>query len=252
MDEKLKQIYKDMLTESESAGANQNIEDSGKMKPKNEPDENVEVPTPVEGKSQEEVSKGGAKKREDTVVSDSFNYKSSSNFENLYKSVIGEEEDIVPAGDVEGDEFNDELGDFEGDLEGDIEEETSIAVELRTMAERLQELADKYAGSEDEEDFDGLEDEDMGMDEDEDEEDVFEAVKSEPEPKPHNPSTNRSKTAKGRLSSVSKKKAKTGIKGTHTGEPNELNVKGGHTNTKGHTAKASGPSASKKSTDAFC
>ena len=99
---------------------------------------------------------------------------------------------------------------------------------------------------------DDEEGEDFDLGEEDDEEDVFEAVKSEPEPKPHNPTPNRAKTAKGKLSRVSAKKGQGGIKGTHTAEPQELGDKSGHTNTTGNTAKASGPSASKKATDAFC
>jgi len=255
MDEELNDIFESILvTESEKVPGTPEgeLEGSEKAKaPTADKTADNDVEDPEEGLSQGEVKKGGASANKDEadVVQDSTDYNASS-FESLYKSVIGEDEDIVSAPDVEGEAFNDEIGDFEADMEDDVDEETDIATELRTMSERLIELADRY-GEPEEEMGDGEEDE-LGLGGDEDEDDVLESIKSEPEPKPHSPSPNRAKTAKGKLASVSGKKGKAGIKGTHTGEPSELGAKTGQKQTKGNTVKASGPSASKKATDAFC
>jgi len=256
MDEKLNEIYSTIVTESEKVAEAPVGELEGSEKaqgPKSVETADNKVDAPEEGPSQGEVKKGGACANKE-VVEDSFDFKSSASFEELYKNIIGENEDIVSAPDVEGDSFDDDLGDFDAALEDDVDEETDIATELRTMADRLSELADKYGEPEDEmEGEDDVSDEidDLGGEED-DEDEVFESIKSEPEPKPFDPAVNRAKTAKGKLSSVGKKKAKGDLKGKHTGEPETLGDKKGHTNTKGNTAKASGPAASKKATDAFC
>jgi len=275
MHDKLNEIYqKMMITENEkmTVGTTKagELEGANKAKPveqKKTPDNQVDAP--VEGLSQGEIKKGGATANSEAVkgktetVKDSLNI-TTSRFEDLYKSVIGEDldelsddtDEVVSAPEVEGDEFDDEFGDFGDDS---VSDETDIAVELRTMADRLTELADKYAeltgGDEldlDTEGLDDLESDDMGMDEDEPR---LESVKSEPEPRVAKATTygpKMSKTVKGKLATVGKSHAKTGMKGKFTGEPKTLGDKGSKTNQSGMTAKGSGPAKSGKNADLFC
>jgi hypothetical protein len=56
-----------------------------------------------------------------------------------------EEGEVVPAQDIEGEGFNDDVGDFESQEEGDIEEEIDLSAELRLLADRLSEIADKLS-----------------------------------------------------------------------------------------------------------
>lgn len=81
-------------------------------------------------------------------------------FEELYQRTLKEDldslskdDEVVPAEDIEGDGFSDELGDFE-EGEGEVDEEVDVATELRLMASRLEEMADKISGA-----SDGLDDE---------------------------------------------------------------------------------------------
>lgn len=268
MQDKLNEVYQKMLKENYNnmtVGTTKTgeLEGAEKAKPiEQQKTADNQVKSPEEGLSQEEVKKGGASANADTVkkeetVNDSFDI-TASKFEDLYKSVIGEDLDemigaeVVDAPEVEGDSFDDELGDFEDDS---VSDETDIAVELRTMAERLTELADKYAELSVDSDID-VEDDDLEIDlEDSDEDEPkMESMKSEPEPKPAKATTQgpkMSKTVSGKLSSVGKKHAKSGMKGKFTGEPEALSSSSGTANKSGMTVKGSGPAHSKTATDAF-
>ena len=285
MEDRLNEIYQTMLNESEDKmtvgsvkpgeleGADKNGEPIKQVTTKDNT-----VDAPKEGPSSGEVKKGGAVANSDTaknelegkkkkmpkeLVKDSAEVKATK-FEDLYKSVIGEDMDleggtdeIVKAPEVEGEEFNDEAGDFEAGEEGDVEDEVDVASELRAMAERMNELADKYAeltgegGDELENELGG--DELEGGDEMVGDELHEESMKSQPEPKPAKKTTlgpKMSKTATGKLSSVGKKSAKGNIKGTFDGVPQKLGDKGAKTNQSGMTAKGNG-SAHKKGADFF-
>lgn len=95
--------------------------------------------------------------------------------------------DVVPASDVESDNFNEDEGDF--DEESDIGEEVDVATELKMISDRLLEIVDKLGGIgtedetlEDEDMTDEIGDEDVeGLD---NEEVKTESIKSEPTPKP--------------------------------------------------------------------
>ena len=294
MEDKLNEIYQNeiyqkMLNESEDKmtvgsvkpgeleGADKNGEPVKQVATKDNT-----VDAPKEGPSSGEVKKGGAVANSDTaknelegkkkkmpkeIVKDSAEVKATK-FEDLYKSVIGEEMDleggtdeIVKAPEVEGEEFSDETGDFEAEGEGDVEDEVDVASELRAMAERMNELADKYAeltgegGDELENELGGDEmvgdemvGDEMGGDKLQEE-----SMKNQPEPKPAKKTTlgpKMSKTVKGKLSSVGKKSAKGNIKGSFDGVPQKLGDKGAKTNQSGMTAKGNGP-ASKKGADFF-
>lgn len=267
MHDKLNEIYSQMLKESThdmTVGTVKSGELEGSENAK--PSEQVKTPdnqvdSPEEGLSQGEVKKGGASTNMSTVkgkkekINDSLSF--TSKFEDLYKSVIGEDMDemdeISDAPEIESDSFDDELGDF-GDDE-DVSEETDIAVELRTMAERLQELADKFSETSMSDEELDMDENDLEMDiEDEDINKLGESVKSEPEPKPlkaTDKGPHMSKTVKGKLSSVSSKKAKVGMKGSYDGSPSPLSDKVGHTNKTGMTVKGSGSAVSGKNSDLF-
>jgi hypothetical protein len=273
MHDKLDEIYQQMLKESNEsmtvgtvkAG---DLEGAKHAKPVQQiKTQDNQVDSPDEGASQSEVKKGGASTNMETVkkekeIKDSVDF--TSRFESLYKSVIGEEldmdDEISPSSEVEGENFDEEIGDFDIDSEDDMSEETDIATELRTMAERILELADKFSETsmDDDslEDLDSLDDDSMGEDSEEDSlARIGESIKSEPEPKvlkktdkgPH-----MSKTVKGKLATVSKKHAKNTMKGTHTGTPEKLSDKAGHANKSGMTVKGSGSAVSGKNADLLC
>lgn len=281
MYDELKEIYKDILNENETVGTVKPGELDGAsknakpIKKVSTPDNTVE--TPDEGKSAEEVKKGGitknSKKAEDQLKG-SKNVKENKSpittkFEELYKTVIGEDidleddnDDIVKAPELEGDQFDDETGDFDDDVGNeDVEEEVDIATELRAMADRLNELADQYSEGDtddvlgDDELGDELgedgDDETFGL---EDEEIHGESMKNQPEPRPAKKTQfgpKMSKTAKGKLSKVSAKKANTNFKGKYDGVPQKLGDKGARRNQSGMTVKGKGATVSKKATDAF-
>lgn len=267
MDEKLNEIYQSMLTESDMTvgnvkpgeldGAKKNAKP---IKQKATGDNTVE--TPEEGPSSDEVKKGGATKNAEKAGK--VDTHESSKFDSLFKSIVseadmGEEKDdtIVNAPEIEGDEFSDELGDFESSEETDVESETSVAAELRLMADRLSELADKMGVDLEDEGEDMGEGEGEGMGEGmgegegKEEAPVAESMKSQPEPKPAKKTTFGPKMSKtvGKLSKVSGKHAKGGIKGSYTGEPQKAKATqfGPKMSLK---AKASGP-ASKANSEAF-
>lgn len=295
MEDKLDQIYQQMLKESNDkmtvgtvkTGEIEGAEKAEPIKQVTTKDNTVDAPK--EGPSSGEVVKGGAAANSSTakdalkgkkgdmpkgkknamgnkeeVLGDSVAVKATK-FEDLYKSVLGEEldlgggnsEEVVPAPEIEGDEFDEEQGDFEAG-EPDVEEETSVAAELRAMAERMNELADKYAemtgealegeGEEGIEDLEG----DEGVEAEEEGLKLGESFKNQPEPKPAKKTTlgpKMSKTVKGKLSSVSAKHAQGSIKGKHDGVPQKLGDAGKKFNTTGMTAKGKGPAVAKKATD---
>lgn len=296
MEDKLDQIYQQMLKESNdkmTVGTVKpgEIEGAEKAEPiKQVTTKDNTVDAPKEGPSSGEVAKGGAVANSSTakdtlkgkkgdmpkgkknamenkeeVLGDSVAVKATK-FEDLYKSVLGEDldlgggnsEEVVPAPEIEGDEFDEEQGDF-GAGEADVEEETSVAAELRAMAERMNELADKYAeltgeGKKDEEGMEDLEDleGDEGVEAEEEGLKLGESFKNQPEPKPAKKTTlgpKMSKTVKGKLSSVSAKHAQGSIKGKHDGVPQKLGDAGKKFNTTGMTAKGKGPAVAKKATD---
>lgn len=294
MDEKLNELYQSMLKESGSSmtvgdvkpgeleGAKKNAKP---VKAKTTPDNTVD--TPEEGPSAEEVKKGGGEKNAEVAGKVDTHQKKvgvgeSSRFDALFKTIVSEAEDemgmgnedstdIVDAKDPEDEGFDDDLGDFTDKT--DVESETDIASELRLMADRLQELADKMGvdlGTEEElgkegegeglsaenigtegedvvrgESVESKEDEEEEDEEGEEEEEEVKEAKSEPEPKPAKATQfgpKMSKTAPGTLSKVSAKHAKGAIKGTHTGEPQ--NAKATQFGPKmSLKAKASGPAA---------
>jgi hypothetical protein len=295
MEDRLNEIYQTMLNESEDKmtvgsvkpgeleGADKN---GAPVKQVTTKDNTVDAPK--EGASAVEVKKGGAtansdsaknelegkkKKMPKEIVKDSAEVKATK-FEDLYKSVIGEDldleggtDEIVKAPEVEGEEFNDEEGDFEAEGEGDVEDEVDVASELRAMSERMLELADKYAELTGETGGDDLEGElggdelggdelggdELGGDEMGGDELRQESMKNQPEPKPAKKTTlgpKMSKTVTGKLSSVGKKSAKGNIKGTYDGVPQKFGDKGSKTNQSGMTAKGNG-SAHKKGAEFF-
>jgi len=161
--------------------------------------EGIRQKKPVDGPSQktdEGKPKPLGKKEANAPRQESI----SLSFDDLYKQTIQEEEDfeIAPASDIESDDFNQEEGDFTD--ETDIDEEIDLASELRLLADRMAEIADKLSVDEEETDPDDLEGGGIG-DESEDDNDflgqesvqhrkgkkgknIREAITSEPEPKP--------------------------------------------------------------------
>jgi hypothetical protein len=88
-------------------------------------------------------------------------------FDKLYSKVINEaDEDVVPAPDIEGADFSEEEGDFDStaDGEGELEEEIDVASELRLLADRLTEIAEKISGGEPTDELGDDMDADMGDD----------------------------------------------------------------------------------------
>ena len=307
MHDKLEEIYNTMIKESNermTVGKTNtgDLPDASKGKLiNNVTTADNTVDSPKEGPSSTEVSKGGAManstkakdklngakgkmplgkknamENKKTELNDSLNI-SSSKFEDLYKSVIGEDMDldgtpeesdeIVSAPDVESDSFDEESGDFTEEP-SDMEDEISVASELRTMAERMIELADKYAELTGESEDELGEGDDLGGDElggedmagDDlggdmaDEEVREESFKNQPELRAAKKTTlgpKMSKTVKGKLSSVSKKQGSGLVKGKYTGVPQKLGDKGKSFNRSGMTAKGKGPTVTKKATDLF-
>jgi len=115
------------------------------------PSANTKVPTPTKGPSDDDTkgkpevlagSKGTKKDSEDVTLS----------FDQLFKQVIKEEDEVVDAPSIEGEEFNDDNGDFGEGEEGldETEEEVDLATELRMLAGRLNEIADKLSTGDEE------------------------------------------------------------------------------------------------------
>ena len=161
MDKSLENIYGDMLTEgadqktvgkkitelegSEKAQASNLEKTSGKI-PAEKPTEYGKNPGVEEGKGKPLTKK--VEKAKESME------KPKMSFNEIYKKVIKEggdlgEEGVQPAPDLEGEGFSDEKGDFAPDAELDAEEDTDVneemdlATELRLLADRLGEIAEK-------------------------------------------------------------------------------------------------------------
>lgn len=153
-------------------------------------------------------------------------------FDDLYNKVINEaDEDVVPTPDVEGDDFSETTGDFDAGEGTDVDEEIDLASELRLLADRLSELADKLSV----EDPDAALGDELGGEEGGEEmgeepsdipptlsrESVTEAIVSEPTPKPmkkttlgpkmkQNPSNKMGKSGAGKASLPAQGKDRSG------------------------------------------
>jgi hypothetical protein len=168
------------------------------------PEQAANIKKPVEGPSSgdDAVEKGKGKVLAKKTVStkDSVEQpKLSLSFDDVYKKIVQEEESldaVMPAQDIEGEGFDETKGDFEKE-ETDVNEEVDVGTELRLIAERLMEMAEKLGGEEmspmDDESVEGAE----GMEDAEGSEmgtspvDSLnresvqtEAIKNEPNPKP--------------------------------------------------------------------
>jgi len=129
-----------------------NIEGADKAKaPKNVQTADNKVDAPVEDSAHSnpsvEEGKGKVlvKKESEEIV------KPILSFDELYSKTLKEDlnsEEISPAGDIEGENFDDKLGDFDAGDDSGIDEEVDAATELRLLADRLNEIADKISGTE--------------------------------------------------------------------------------------------------------
>lgn len=178
--DKITEIYEGMLqkasdeivTESEGTdktpkapGINKSFDGSDKNGKPIKAEKVAGVPTPTEATPAPEgkPQKLGKKEINDSVA---------LSFDQLFKKVIkednelGDEEndEVVKSPSIEGDEFDTDKGDFGEGEEGadETEEEIDLATELRMLAGRMNEIADKLSsGDEDLEDLEG----DEGMEE---------------------------------------------------------------------------------------
>jgi hypothetical protein len=207
METKLEDLYMQMITESGKEGTvntkvkpGQGLEGSDKanIKAVKSPEptdaEGVKQKKPVEGPSAD--TKAGEPKplsKKEQGVKDSVEQEKSPfmTFDQLYTQTITEADEVVPAPDIEGDEFNPEEGDFTGGEEGEMGEEAEeidIASELRLVADRLIEIADKISvGGEGTEELPEGPVEEMpeeGLTSNESVQQMKEAIVSEPTPKP--------------------------------------------------------------------
>jgi hypothetical protein len=214
MDNQLENLYESMLQEASKTGtvdtkvkAGEGFEGSDKAQgsaiksPKPTDAEGVTKKTPDAGPSQ---GKGQGKPEKLSKKVESMETSKDEliplTFDQLFKRTIKEEdESIVPSADIEGDEFSEDTGDFEPDGgEGDVEEEIDLASELRILADRLSEIADKIGVDEEGGVGDGIEDASIGDEElggageevmapesvqHKNRKVVKEAIKSEPTPK---------------------------------------------------------------------
>jgi hypothetical protein len=185
--------------------------------------------------SPDTVEKGKGKKMNPTIkgITDSAQTpKLALSFDDLYNKVINEaDEDVVPTPDVEGDDFSETTGDFDTGEGTDVDEEIDLASELRLLADRLSELADKLSV----EDPDAALGDELGGEEGGEEmgeepsdipptlsrESVTEAIVSEPTPKPmkkttlgpkmkQNPSNKMGKSGAGKASLPAQGKDRSG------------------------------------------
>lgn len=178
---------------------------------KGEGPETAKLPKPQQGPSMgdDTVAQGKGvemKKKAVKATEQAATQTLSLSFDDLFNKVINEADDdladkVVPAPDVEGDDFSEDTGDFDATEETDVDEEVDLASELRLLADRLSEIADKLSVEDEGEEDGDLGDEmgdEMGADDATEDatEDVgmppalnresvqTEAIKSEPTPKP--------------------------------------------------------------------
>jgi len=163
----LEHVYEQMLKEEfetvneETVGTTkpgelEGAKDKGKIKPLST---DAKKPTEVKTKTDATVEDGEPKpltKKTQKMAEqeDDPATKPKLSFNDIYSKIIKEEDAIVPAKDIEGENFNDDTGDFEADPDlasedDETSEEIDVASELRLMAERLNELADKIGTPED-------------------------------------------------------------------------------------------------------
>lgn len=200
MDNQLEDLYMKMITESKDGTVNTKVKagdgfegaDKANIKSVKSPEptdaEGIKQKKPVDGPSAD--TKAGEPKplsKKVEGMKDSVEAPLLT-FDQLYNKTITEAEDeVVAAPDIEGEEFNPDEGDFTGTDEeevgmGEEGEEIDIASELRLLADRLVEIADKISVDEPVEGDISEEAPVEGMDEVP--APVTEAIKSEPTPKP--------------------------------------------------------------------
>lgn len=167
------------------------------------PEQASDIKKPVEGPSSgdDAVEKGKGKVLAKKTVStkDSVEQpKLTLSFDDAYQKIVNEEEsveDVIPAQDIEGEGFDETKGDF-AEEPTDVNEEVNVGTELRLIAERLMEMAEKLGGeemtpmddegTEDIEGAEGAEGSEMGgapIDSLNRESVQTEAIKNEPNPK---------------------------------------------------------------------
>ncbi len=200
MDPKMLEIYANMLNEStdkstakvegKGAAVKGGELEGAKDKAKIDPNANVTIKKPVEGKSSDikgaEPQKLIKKEAKEEATL-------GASFEALYNKTINEEEEVEnevgvePVSDVESKDFSEDSGDFNTDEEITEDEEIDIVSELRLMADRLNELAEKMGLGEEDVTLDveepTIDDETISVPKD-DEIVKTEAIKHEPTPKP--------------------------------------------------------------------
>lgn len=175
----LENVYEQMLKEEfetvneETVGTTKPGELDGAEKAKLKKSLDADAKKPTEHTTKTDVTlddgepKPLAKKTQKfTEREDGSEAKPRLSFNDIYSKIIKEEDGIVTAQDVEGKGFNDDAGDFESDPDlasGDddeTEEEVDVASELRLMAERMNELADRIGSPDD--DLDDLDMDETG------------------------------------------------------------------------------------------
>jgi len=158
----LENLYESMIQEASKTGT----VDTGKEMPK--PGEGLEGEEKAKKMSTESGPEGKGNKVDKPVAGPSVGDKSFEEgkgkpltkkestevpaeskipltFDELFKKTINEEEEpITPASDIESSDFSEDQGDFTGE-EGDVDEEIDLASELRLLADRLTEIADKLS-----------------------------------------------------------------------------------------------------------
>lgn len=182
-------------------------------------DNKIDKPAAGPSAGDDAVAQGKGKplsKKEVKMKDSTEEPKMSLSFDDLYNKVIKEEaDDIVPAPDIESSDFDEKTGDFTDtpDVEGettDVDEEIDLASELRLLADRLNEIADKFSGeaATDElaPDEEGLEDTEIPP---EGEGVQTEAIKSEPTPKAAKKTTLGPKMSQNPKNKIGKSGAKT-------------------------------------------
>jgi hypothetical protein len=260
----LEMLYENMIKEASKTGTvdtgkempkpNESFEGSDKakkMSSESGPDgKSNKVNKPVAGPSVGDASfeEGKGKplsKKEGKVAESKEESGIALSFDELYSKTLNEEEDaIAPAADIESEDFSEDTGDFapEGE-EGDIDEEIDVASELRLLADRLSEIADKLsvdetggveeepvdeipAEGEGEEDMGGVGSDIIGNESVQHRRKVVkEAIKSEPTPKPLKKTTlgpKMSQNPKNKIGKSGAGKASTPSAKDRTGTPSNL------------------------------